>query len=90
LLLDNNGYLRVQSDSNVIANRGSDGKYYIIQVGVIDASSDLAAKRRGAKALALNNSNTRGAIRYWLEQYNVKAYDETLYEYLDSSFGFGG
>jgi len=90
LLLDNNGYLRVQSDSNVIANRGSDGKYYIIQVGVIDASSDLAAKRRGAKALALNNSNTRGAIRYWLEQYNVEAFDEELYEYLDSTFGFGG
>jgi hypothetical protein len=90
LLLDNNGYLRVQSDSNVIANRGSDGKYYIIQVGVIDASSDLAAKRRGAKALALNNSNTRGAIRYWLEQYNAEAFDEELYEYLDSTFGFGG
>jgi hypothetical protein len=90
LLLDNNGYLRVQSDSNVIANRGSDGKYYIIQVAVIDASSNLEAKRRGAKALALNSSNTRGAIRYWLEQYNVEAYDEELYEYLDATFGFGG
>jgi hypothetical protein len=90
LLLDNNGYLRVQSDSNVIANRGSDGKYYIIQVGVIDASSNLDSKRRGAKALALNSSNTRGAIRYWLEQYNVEAYDEELYDYLDSTFGFGG
>jgi hypothetical protein len=90
LLLDNNGYLRVQSDSNVIANRGSDGKYYIIQVGVIDASSNLEAKRRGAKALALNSSNTRGAIRYWLDQYNVEAYDEELYNYLDRTFGFGG
>jgi hypothetical protein len=90
LLLDNNGYLRVQSDSNVIANRGSDGRYYIIQVGVIDASSDLATKRRGAKALALNPSNTRGAIRHWLEAYNVEVYDEELYEYLDATFGFGG
>jgi hypothetical protein len=90
LLLDNNGYLRVQSDSNVIANRGSDGKYYIIQVAVIDASSNLEAKRRGAKALALNSSNTRGAIRHWLEQYDVEAYDEELYEYLDATFGFGG
>ena len=90
LLLDNNGYLRVQSDSDVIANRGSDGKYYIIQVAVIDASSNLEAKRRGAKALALNPSNTRGAIRHWLEQYNVEAYDEELYEYLDATFGFGG
>jgi hypothetical protein len=90
LLLDNNGYLRVQSDSNVIANRGSDGKYYIIQVAVIDANSNLATKRRGAKALALNSSNTRGAIRYWLEQYDVEAYDEELYQYLDATFGFGG
>lgn len=90
LLLDNNGYLRVQSDSNVISNRGSDGKYYIIQVAVIDATSNLDAKRRGAKALALNTSNTRGAIRHWLEEYNVQAYDEELYEYLDTTFGFGG
>jgi hypothetical protein len=90
LLLDNNGYLRVQSDSNVISNRGSDGKYYIIQVAVIDASSNLDAKRRGAKSLALNTSNTRGAIRHWLEEYNVQAYDEELYEYLDATFGFGG
>ena len=88
LLLDANGYLRVQSDSNVIANRGSDGKYYIIQVKVIDGNSDLAAKRKGAKALALNTSNTRGAINYWLQQYNVDVYEEELYKYLNQQYGF--
>jgi hypothetical protein len=88
LLLDSNGYLRVQSDSNVIANRGLDNKYYIIQVKVIDAASSLADKRKGAKALALNSANTRGAINYWLQQYKVDVFEEELYNHLNNLYGY--
>lgn len=88
MLKNSNGFLLAQSGSDEVVIKGSDSQYYIIKVNIINANSSIEDKRKGAKALAKNTSNTKGAIAYYLEQYNVKVHEQSLYEYIDTTYDF--
>ncbi len=88
LLLDANNYLRSQSGSDSIFIKGSDSKYYIIKVNIINDKSSLEDKQKGARALAKNSANTKNAIQYYLKKYNVTVHEDSLWDYIDDNYDY--
>ncbi len=88
LALNSNGFLLATSGSDSIVIKGSDAYYYIVKVKVIDANSSNEDKKLGAKALAKNSANTRNAVQYYLNKYNVTVHEDSLYSYLDEIYHY--
>jgi hypothetical protein len=87
IVLDDNGMLTSPFDSNsIVVKSGSD--YYFVHVTLIDATSNTALKREAARALANTSGNVSNAITYYLEQFNVKSYEQSIYDYINEQYDF--
>ncbi len=85
--LDDNGMLTSPFDStSIVLKSGSD--YYFVHVTLIDATSNTSLKREAARALAQTSGNVRNAITYYLEQFNVKAYEQSIYDYINEQYDY--
>lgn len=66
----------------------SEGSFYLIKVGNINADSPAALKAKGAKALAKVSANVKDAVKFYVKENNLMIHEEALYNYLVSTYGY--